>query len=69
MRADLNVIDHDRLTLRAPEMVYDLPGDARRFVQQAEGYVATIVRGEVTLVEGDDTGARPGELIRGARSR
>jgi N-acyl-D-aspartate/D-glutamate deacylase len=69
MRADLNVIDHDRLTLHAPEMVYDLPGDARRFVQGAEGYVATIVSGEVTLVEGDDTGARPGRLIRGARSR
>jgi N-acyl-D-aspartate/D-glutamate deacylase len=69
MRADLNVIDHERLRLHAPEMVYDLPGDARRFVQRAEGYVATIVSGEVTLVEGDDTGARPGRLIRGARSR
>jgi N-acyl-D-aspartate/D-glutamate deacylase len=67
LRADLNVIDHGRLALHAPEMVHDLPGDARRFVQTAEGYVATVVNGEVTLVEGDDTGARPGALVRGAR--
>ena len=68
LRADLNVIDHAGLRLHAPEMVYDLPGDARRFVQRADGYVATIVAGEVTLEYGEDTGARPGQLIRGARS-
>jgi N-acyl-D-aspartate/D-glutamate deacylase len=67
LRADLNVIDHDRLALHAPEMVHDLPGDARRFVQRADGYVATVVHGEVTMVEGEETGARPGRLIRGAR--
>jgi N-acyl-D-aspartate/D-glutamate deacylase len=67
LRADLNVIDHARLRLHAPEMVHDLPGDARRFVQGSEGYVATVVAGEVTLVEGEETGARPGALVRGAR--
>jgi N-acyl-D-aspartate/D-glutamate deacylase len=67
LRADVNVIDHGRLKLHAPEMVHDLPGDARRFVQGSEGYVATVVAGEVTLVEGEDTGARPGQLVRGAR--
>ncbi|MBM3673879.1 MAG: amidohydrolase family protein [Actinobacteria bacterium] len=67
LRADLNVIDHERLRLHAPEMVHDLPGDARRFVQRSEGYVATMVGGRVTLVEGEDTGKRPGTLIRGAR--
>ena len=67
LRADLNVIDHDRLALHAPEMVHDLPGDARRFVQRADGYVATVVHGEVTMIEGEETGARPGRLIRGAR--
>ena len=66
-RADLNVIDHAGLALHAPEMVHDLPGDARRFIQKADGYVATILAGEVTLEHGDDTGARPGQLIRGAR--
>jgi N-acyl-D-aspartate/D-glutamate deacylase len=48
-------------------MVHDLPGDARRFVQGSEGYVATVVAGEVTLIEGKETGARPGQLVRGAR--
>jgi N-acyl-D-aspartate/D-glutamate deacylase len=67
MRADLNVIDHAGLQLHAPEMAYDLPGDARRFIQRADGYVATILAGHVTLEHGEDTGARPGQLIRGAR--
>lgn len=67
LRADLNVIDHAGLQLHAPEMAHDLPGDARRFIQKADGYVATILAGEVTLEHGEDTGARPGQLIRGAR--
>ena len=48
-------------------MVHDLPGDARRFVQRAEGYLATVKSGQVTLVDGEDQGARPGHLLRGAR--
>lgn len=59
LRAGLNVVDHARLRLRAPEMVSDLPANGRWLVQRAEGYVATIVGGEVTLVEGRDTGTRP----------
>ena len=54
------MIDLDRLTLRAPEFVHDLPGGAGRLVQSADGYRATIVRGEVTRRNGVDTGARPG---------
>ena len=67
MRADFNVIDHAGLALHAPEMAHDLPADARRFIQKADGYVATILAGQVTLEHGEDTGARPGQLIRGAR--
>ena len=66
-KADLNVIDLDALVLRRPEMHYDLPGGARRLLQCAEGYDATIVSGEVVLRNGEDTGARPGALLRGAR--
>jgi N-acyl-D-amino-acid deacylase len=66
-KGDLNVIDFDRLNLRLPEMVFDLPGGARRLIQQADGYVATIVSGEVTMDHGNDTGARPGRVLRGAR--
>jgi N-acyl-D-aspartate/D-glutamate deacylase len=67
MLADVNVIDFDRLNLRLPELVFDLPGGARRLVQRADGYVATVVSGEVTFREGEPTGARPGRLVRGAR--
>ena len=64
---DANVIDAERLRLHRPEMVNDLPGGGRRFVQRADGYVATIKRGAVTFAEGEETGARPGRLLRGAR--
>lgn len=67
MRADINLIDHAGLTLHAPVMVHDLPGDARRFIQRSSGYVATILAGQVTLHNGEETGARPGALVRGAR--
>ena len=64
-RADLNVIDFDRIGLEPPYMVYDLPGGARRLTQKAKGYVATIARGQVVYREGEPTGALPGRLVRG----
>ena len=64
MRADLNVIDLPRLQLRPPEFRHDLPGAAPRLVQEAVGYVATIVSGTVTRRNDADTGARPGTLVR-----
>jgi N-acyl-D-aspartate/D-glutamate deacylase len=68
LRGDVNVIDFDGLRLHRPEMVYDLPGGARRLLQRASGYEATIVAGTVVMRDGTDTGARPGALVRGARS-
>jgi N-acyl-D-amino-acid deacylase len=59
------VIDHDRLTLRPPENVHDLPAGGKRLVQKAEGYTATIKRGQVIYRDGEPTGALPGQLIRG----
>jgi N-acyl-D-aspartate/D-glutamate deacylase len=64
MRADLNVIDMERITLRAPEYRHDLPGGAARLVQEAAGYTATIVAGTITRSNDADTGARPGALVR-----
>jgi N-acyl-D-aspartate/D-glutamate deacylase len=66
-RADVNVIDFDRLTARRPEMRHDLPAGGRRLVQAAEGYVATVVAGQVTYEEGRPTEALPGRLLRGPR--
>jgi N-acyl-D-aspartate/D-glutamate deacylase len=65
--ADVNVIDFDGLTLHRPGMVHDLPGGARRLLQTADGYDATIKRGQVVMRGGKETGARPGTLLRGAR--
>jgi N-acyl-D-aspartate/D-glutamate deacylase len=67
-RADLNVIDYARLKLKAPQVAHDLPAGGRRLIQRAEGYVATIVAGEVTYRDGEPTGALPGRLLRGAQS-
>jgi len=64
-RADLNVIDLDRLKLHMPRVENDLPTGAPRLLQGADGYVATLVGGQVTFREGLETGARPGGLIRG----
>jgi N-acyl-D-aspartate/D-glutamate deacylase len=66
-KADLNVIDLSRLQLAIPELVNDLPGGARRLIQKAEGYAATVVSGEVTFRSGDHSGALPGRLVRGSR--
>ena len=66
-RADLNVIDFDRLKLRRPEMKKDLPAGGRRLVQRADGYVATLVRGEIIARDGQLTAARPGRLVRAGR--
>ena len=65
MKADINVIDFDGLTIHPPEMVYDLPADARRLIQKVDGYKLTICSGEVIFEDGRDTGARPGRLVRG----
>lgn len=66
-KADINVIDYDRLHLHPPQVHYDLPVGGRRLMQQVDGYEATIVSGVVTRRNGDATGARPGRLIRGAQ--
>ncbi|MBW2282854.1 MAG: amidohydrolase family protein [Deltaproteobacteria bacterium] len=67
-KADLNVVDLDRLELELPELVHDLPAEGRRLIQRARGYTATLVSGEVTFRDGEHTGALPGKLLRGARS-
>jgi N-acyl-D-aspartate/D-glutamate deacylase len=66
-RADLNVIDFERLQADQPEVLYDLPTGGRRLMQTATGYVATVVAGDVVFEEGEHTGALPGRLVRGAR--
>jgi N-acyl-D-aspartate/D-glutamate deacylase len=67
-KADINVIDYDALRLHRPEAVYDLPSGGRRIVQRADGYVATIVSGQVTYRDGVATDALPGKVVRGPQA-
>ncbi len=64
MRADINLINLEGMHLRAPEMVFDLPAGGRRLIQKADGYVATLLAGQVTMEHGDMTGTRSGGLVR-----
>lgn len=63
-RADINVLDFDRLTIAKPHLVHDLPTGAKRFLQDTSGYVMTIVNGVVTRRDDRPTGAYPGRLVR-----
>ncbi|MEM9175134.1 MAG: amidohydrolase family protein [Myxococcota bacterium] len=65
--ADVNVIDLERLRLRSPEMIHDLPAGGPRLVQPVEGYLQTIKSGRVTFERGEATGERPGGVLRGRR--
>lgn len=65
LRADLNVIDFDRLRCERPTMAYDLPAGGKRLLQRARGYCATVVRGAIIARDGEPSGALPGRLVRG----
>ena len=64
LKADINVIDFDNLTIHEPEIVNDLPAGGRRLVQKASGYSYTIVSGEIAFKDGEATGKLNGHLIR-----
>ncbi len=64
-KADINIIDYDKLAFGKPYVAYDLPTGAKRLLQKADGYDVTIVSGEVTYRNGEATGALPGRVIEG----
>lgn len=68
MKADINVINFDKLRVNAPKMAFDLPAGGKRLLQGADGYVATIVSGNVIYRDGKETGALPGKLVRGPQN-
>jgi len=67
-KADVNVIDFDRLGCGAPYVAGDLPAGGKRLLQKVHGYEATIVSGQVTFREGVATEALPGRLVRGMQA-
>ena len=64
MRADINVIDFENLTIHEPIIRADLPTGAKRILQPATGYLARLVNGVMVRRDDTDTGARPGRLLR-----
>ncbi len=63
-KADINVIDYANLSLGELKVIKDLPAGGARMMQGANGYLATLIAGEVTRRFDEDTGARPGRLVR-----
>ena len=66
-KADVNVIDYDRLALATPRVVRDLPAGGKRIDQRARGYAATLVSGQTIRRDDQPTSALPGQLVRGSR--
>jgi N-acyl-D-aspartate/D-glutamate deacylase len=64
MTADINVFDPQTIAPRIPRVVTDLPGGSKRFLQHSDGFLATIVNGELMMENGAHTGALPGRLLR-----
>ena len=64
LRADINIIDHEKLALGAPRMIKDLPAGGQRLLQPVSGYRATFVKGEQVVANDEVTKARPGRLVR-----
>jgi len=63
-KADINLVDLEKLALLMPEVVRDLPSGGRRVIQKSRGYVATFVAGEAVIERGEITAARPGRWVR-----
>ena len=68
LKADVNIIDFDNLSMEVPHIVADLPAGGKRLVQRTQGYTATLVDGQVAFEQGEPTGVLNGRLIRGAQS-
>ncbi len=68
-KADINIIDYDKLALGVPEMITDLPAGGQRLLQPVRGYKATFVSGEQVIANDVVTKARPGRLVRAGIAR
>jgi len=62
--ADIVIYDLNKLAVKPMEIVHDFPGGEWRRVKRAEGYRKILVNGQVTLEDGEPTGAMSGKLLR-----
>ena len=63
-KADINVFDANEVAELQPELVHDFPGGAPRYIQRSKGFKATIVNGQLSLLNGEFTGTRAGQVLR-----
>ena len=64
MKADINVFNPEEVTELQAVLVNDFPGDAPRYIQRARGFKATLVNGQINVLDGEPTGARAGQVLR-----
>jgi N-acyl-D-aspartate/D-glutamate deacylase len=62
--ADLLLIDREQLGVGDTRFVSDFPAGTGRLVIDANGYMMSIVNGEVLLQDGVHTGVLPGQVLR-----
>jgi N-acyl-D-aspartate/D-glutamate deacylase len=62
--ADLVVWDPARLASGATRWAQDFPAGGGRFVVDSQGYVALAVNGVIVRRDNEDTGDRPGQVLR-----
>ena len=64
MRADVNVFDADTVGELQPELVHDFPSGSPRYIQKSTGFRATIINGQISLMDGELTDKRAGQVLR-----
>ena len=64
MKADINVFNPEEVNELQHLLVNDFHGDAPRYIQKSRGFKATIVNGQVNVLNGEPTGARAGQVLR-----
>ena len=67
LKADINIIDWEKVGSSDPFMTQDLPAGGKRLMQHTHGYVATIVSGKITYQNGKSTDERPGSLVKSVK--
>ena len=63
-KADITLFDADNIAPLMPETANDLPLQAVRLRQEANGIHATVVNGEILIRNGEHTGGLPGRVLK-----
>ena len=64
LKADINILDIEKLGSSDPFMLQDLPAGGSRLMQKTSGYVVNIVSGKITYENGIKENNLPGKLVK-----